>query len=236
MFEYKETEKFDIGGGRGEYEYDFFTIDDEEDFWSLMNHYGVIYRRFDYFLDGYETIEENKYLSPIVQVKMKKHNANLCLTFLEEKFRKINVGIREMVINELKPNGIYRTYIFYYYHFATLKAKDFLEHGLAYASSGLHNAAINHFSHAMKLDPSMGIAFLYRGISYLDRQDYNKAIEDFTQALKFDSGLSDIYSYRGLAYKGAGDFEKAKTDFIKALELNPDDKWAKECLEEINKE
>ncbi|MDR2718812.1 MAG: hypothetical protein LBB89_12235 [Treponema sp.] len=126
MFEYKKTEKFDIGAGYGEYEYDFFTIKDKDDFWTIINHYGAIYRRFDYFLDGYKTIENNTRLSPVVQVKMKEHNANLCLTLLEEEFNKKNVGIRQMIVNEQKPNGIYETYCFYFYHFATVRVKDYL--------------------------------------------------------------------------------------------------------------
>jgi tetratricopeptide (TPR) repeat protein len=235
MFEYKETEKFDIGTGCGEFEYDFFTIDDEDGFWTLMNHYGAIYRRFDYYLDGYKTVRNNTYLSPVVQAKMREHNANLCLTPIEKKFNENNVGIRQMVVNEQKPNGIYKTYFFYFYHFATVSAKDYFKRGRAYAKAGLHNAAIDHFSRAIKLDPNMGFAFLFRGISYLDNENYNKAIKNFMQAINFNSETSEPFSLRDLAYKEAGDFEKAKTDFTKALELNHDDVVTKEYLEEINK-
>jgi len=234
MFEYKETEEFDIGAGYGIYEYDFFTVNDEDDFWSLMNHYGAIYRQFNYFLDGYKPIENNTSLSPVVQAKMKEHNANLCLTFLAEKFIGNNVGIREMIVNEQKSNGIYETYVFYFYQFATVSARDYLEHGCAYAKSHLHNAAIKHFSSAIKLDPNLGFAFYYRGISYLARKNYDKAIEDFSQAINFNQEDSRSFSVRGLAYKETGDFDKAKADFEKALKLNPDDEIANECLEEIN--
>jgi len=59
MFEYKATEEFDIGSGFGVYEYDFFTINGEDDFWELMNHYITVYRRFNYFFDSYKTVENN---------------------------------------------------------------------------------------------------------------------------------------------------------------------------------
>jgi tetratricopeptide (TPR) repeat protein len=235
MFEYRKTEKFDIGSGYGELEYDFFTITSEDDFRMLMNHYGAFYKRFDYFLDGYETIENNTVFSPVVQAKMKEHNANLCLTLLEEGFKENNIGIRQMIVNEQKPNGIYETFIFYLYHFRTVRARDYLERGLAYAKSDLHIAAIRHFSRAIKLDPSMGLVFSYRGISYLNRNEYDNAIDDFTQSINFNSDESKLFSLRGLAYKEAGDFEKARADFGKALKLNPDDKMAKECLDEMNK-
>jgi tetratricopeptide (TPR) repeat protein len=164
---------------------------------------------------------------------MKEHNANLCLTFLEEEFVK-NVSIRPMIVNVQKPNGIYKTYCFDFYHFTTVSARDYLERGLVYARANMHNAAIRHFSHAIKPDSSFGAAFSYRGISYLNRHKFDKAINDLTQAIEIDSEESVLYLTRGLAYKKAGDFDKAKADFTKALELNPDDKMAKEYLEEIS--
>ena len=235
MFEYKGTEKFDIGAGYGENEYDFFVINDEDDFLALMNHYGVIYRRFDYFLDGYETIENNTSLSPIVQEKMKKHNANLCLTLFGKEFNGNNAGIKQMIVNELMSDKLYNTHFFYFYYFTTQSARNYLEQGLAYAKSNLHTAAIRYFSCAIKLDTSMGLVYYYRGISYLEKNDYYKAIKDFTQAINFDPEESKSFSLRGLAYKEAGDLENAREDFAKALKINPNDEMAKECLEEIKK-
>jgi len=234
MFEYKATEEFDIGAGYGELEYDFFTINGEDDFWALVNHYGAVYRRFNYFLDGYETVEKNTDLSPVVQAKMKKHNANLCLTLFEKEINKDDVCTRQMIVNEQKPNGIYVTYIFYFYYFTEVRARDYLNRGNAYAKSGLHRAAIAHFSLAIKLDPSMGYAFLFRGNSCMKRENYDKAIEDFTQAINLNTDHSELFGLRGIAYKKTGDFDKAKADFAKALELNPDDETAKGFFEEIN--
>jgi hypothetical protein len=127
MFEYRETEKFDIGAGYGEFEYDFFRINNEDDFGMLMKHYSAFCKRFDYFLDGYETVENNTNLSPFVKAKMEEHNANLCFTFLEEGFKKNNMGIRRMIVNEQKPDGIFTTYIFYIYHFTTVECHICIE-------------------------------------------------------------------------------------------------------------
>jgi tetratricopeptide (TPR) repeat protein len=163
---------------------------------------------------------------------MKEHNANLCLTFLEEEFIK-NVSIKPMIVNVQKSNGMYKTYCLDFYHFTTVSARDYLERGLVYARANMHNAAIRHFSHAIKLDSCFGAAFSYRGISYLNRHKFDKAIKDLTQAIEIDSEVSVYYLTRGIAYKKAGDFDKAKADFTKALELNPDDKMAKDLLYEI---
>jgi tetratricopeptide (TPR) repeat protein len=140
-----------------------------------------------------------------------------------------------MIINIEKPNGIYETYFFFFYYCITVGAKDYLKHGHAYGKSGLHNAAIKHFTHAIKLDPSMGLAFYYRGISYLHRKEHAKAIEDFTQAISFHTEVSGCFMFRGFAHKEIGDFEKANADIAKFLELNPGDKFANECFEEITK-
>jgi len=233
MFEYKGTEKFDIGAVYGELEYDFFAINDEDDFWTLMNHYGAIYRRFDYLLDGYETTENNTRLSPIVQTKMKEHNANLCLTLLEEEFFKKNVSIRKMVVNELTPDNIYNTYFIYYYYFTMQGAKNCFEQGVAYAKSNMHNAAIRYFSHSIKLSPNSASPYFYRGLSYMSRKKYDRAIEDFTQAININPEDSDAFTLRGFVYNVTYNFDKANADLTKALEINPDNKMAKECLEEI---
>ena len=244
MFKYKGTDNFDIGAGYGNYEYDFFAIgkeDDffaisnEDDFWTLMNHYFEIYKRFNYFLDSYRKIEDNTGLSPAVKAQMKAHNANLCLTLLEDEFDDNNVSTRKMIVNKQKPDGIYAMYTFYFYRFTAVSAKDYLERGLAYAKSGLHNAAIRHFTNAICLDTSYGFAFFYRGASYLIVKEYDKAIEDITKAINFNPDESNFFTFRGLAYKEAGYYNKAKADFTKALELDPDNKVAKECLEEIEK-
>jgi len=235
MFEYKGIEKFDIGAGFGKLEYDFFTINNEDDFWELMNHYGAVYRRFNYYLEGYNLTENNSELSPVVQAKMKEHNANLSLTFLKEEFIEKNAVIRQMIVNEQKPDGIYETYHFIFYQFDVVRAKDFFECGRAYAESDLHNAAIKHFSYAIKLNPNLRIAFKYRGVSYLYRKLIDKAIEDFTQAIEIYPVDPGAFSLRGLAYMETGDLDKAKADLIKSLELNPDDKKTRDMLEDINK-
>jgi len=235
MFEYKATEKFDIGAGHGRYEYDFFAVNGEDDFWALVNYYAAVYGRFDYFPNRYEVIKNNTRLSPVVQAKMEEHDANFCLTLLEERFNENNVGIRQMIVNEQKPDEVYTTYIFNLYHFAIERAGDHFERGHAYAKSNLHKAAIIHYSHAIKLDPGMRDAVLFRGASYLYTKEYNRAIEDFTQGINFNAEKSDSYALRGLAYKIAGDFDKARMDIAQALELDPDDEVVKACLEQFNR-
>jgi hypothetical protein len=60
MWEYKGTSRFDIGAGYGEYTYDFFVVDDEDDFWNLSDFYANLWNRFDYYVDHGSRTEDNK--------------------------------------------------------------------------------------------------------------------------------------------------------------------------------
>ena len=186
MFEHKGTDEFDIGAGYGEYEYDFFTINGAEDFWALINHYGSMCSRFNYFLDGYNVIENNGKLSPVVQEKMKEHNANTSLTFLVNDFTENSMGIKKMIVNEQKPDGSFDTFCFYFFHFVEKMTRDYLDCGLAYAKSGLHNAAIMYFSQAIRLAPDISHLYVYRGISYQKKRKLDKAKADFIKAFELN--------------------------------------------------
>jgi tetratricopeptide (TPR) repeat protein len=235
MFEYKRTEKFDIGAGHGEYEYDFLTINDnKDDFLSIIDHYCYIYKGFNFFFDKFKKIKNNIHLSPVVKAKMKEHNANISITLLDENCLRNKICIRQMIVNKQKSDDIYEMYTFYFYHFTEINIKDYLERGLIYAKSNLHNAAISHFNFAIKLDPNYDSSFIYRGISFLLLKNYDKAIEDFTQAININSEDSKAFSLRGFAYKETGDFEKAKADFLKSLDINEGDDIANDGLAEIN--
>ena len=239
MFDYNGTEKFDVGKGYGKVEYGFYNINGEDDFWALMNHYGAIFKHFNYFLDRHETTENNTDLSLIAIEKMKKYKSNICLTFLEEEFMEEKIRVRKLIVNELKPDNIYNLHIFYFFHFINYNIKDAFDHhkqGLAYAKTNFHNAAIMCFSNSIKYFPSKAFPYHDRGLSYFERKNYDKAIKDFTQAIKLDSNDSFLFSIRGLAYKKSGNIGKAKIDFDKALKLDPKDIIANECLEKIIKE
>jgi hypothetical protein len=127
MWDYKGTYKFDIGAGYGELEYDFFTINNDEDFSSLIDYYRAIWKRFDYFLDQHRITKDNKGLSPMVILAMKTHRANLCLTFRDEV--EDILKIRTMVVNREMSNGSYDTISFDFFRFVTDNALSHLKKG-----------------------------------------------------------------------------------------------------------
>jgi len=221
MFEYKGSEQFDVGKSHGEYEYDFFTIKNEEDFLALMNHYGLIFKNFNYYLDGHNVIENNSKLSPLVQTKMKEHEANICLTFFVDEYMKNNIGIKELVVNKKKLNGTYDLHSFFYYHFEERNALDYLERGLAYAQSELHNAAIRYFSEGIILEPGIIHLYYFRGISCHKIKNFEQAISDLSKVIELDPTESTFYSLRGFIFKDINENNKAISDLSKAIELDP---------------
>ena len=164
---------------------------------------------------------------------MQEYNANISITFLIDKYRKNNIGIKQVIVNEQKPDGTYNMFTFYFYQFVEKNAEDYLERGLAYAKSKFHNAAIKYFSHGIMLAPNMPRLYFYRGISYHKTKNYEKAIFDLSKAIEIDPSESTHFSIRGIIYIDLNELDMAKKDISKALELNPNDELAKKCLEEL---
>jgi tetratricopeptide (TPR) repeat protein len=225
MWKYKKTDKVDVGAGYGVLEYDFFTINGKEEFLSLMDYYRNLWERFDYFLDGCHTIKNNTGLSQNVQAKMKEHNANLCLTFLEEECKENNIQIRKMVVNEQKLDGTYDTSSFYFYVFKN-SVKIYIKQALTYEEEGFYGAAIECYSELIKLIPNIAPFYECRGKAYAKRDNYDSAIEDFTQAIKIDPNYVPAYinrsrAYAYIAYAHKGSYDMAIADCTQAIQLDP---------------
>jgi tetratricopeptide (TPR) repeat protein len=237
MWNYKGTSDFDIGANYGVLEYDFFTINGEEEFWSLMNFYRGLWRRYDYFFDGYDCTENNTQLSHHIQDKMKMYNANLSLSFLEEEFKENGIQIRKMVVNVQTDNGSYDTYFFYFYLFQKTDIKKIISKASSFSDENFHKAAIAYYSEAIKLIPETALLYLDRGNEYCKNEDFNKAIEDFSKAIQIDENYVVAYILRGRAYSSKGNHDDAITDFSKAIELDPnnDDAYTNRGVAYANK-
>ena len=86
---------------------------------------------------------------------------------------------------------------------------------------GKLHEAIDEFDRALKLDPSLAMAYMNRGMAYLDLGQPQRAIEDLDQAIKLDPKDADIYLNRGFAYHSLGQFQRAIQDFDEAIRINP---------------
>lgn len=83
--------------------------------------------------------------------------------------------------------------------------------------------AINYFSQAIKIDPSIATAYNNRGSAYLSLKQYQQAISDYTLAIQLNPGYSDAYYNRGCVYSDLSQYDQAISDYTTGIQLNPSD-------------
>ncbi|MDR1839749.1 MAG: tetratricopeptide repeat protein [Treponema sp.] len=224
MWNYNGTSIVDVGAGLGEHEYVFFTINTQEDFSGLIDDYRAILGRSDYILDKYkyETFEDNKELSPNVKLAMKEHNANVCLTLLEDKYLDDCLRVRQLVVNREISEGKYDTSFFNLFYFPVAdNANAYFERGRAYQEMGYDFAAVMCYTYAIGFDPNEASTYLFRAIAYVEMDDYDSAIKDYTQAIKLDPNDAKTHTCRGGSYVLKGNHTAAIDDFSQAIKLDP---------------
>jgi len=211
--------------GYGELEYDFFTINTQEDFSGLIDYYRALFGRFDNIFEKHETVEDNKKLSLNVKLVMKGHNANLCIAFLEDDFLGGHIRTRKMVVNREVSEGKYNTSFFNFFYFpAAGNASTYLKRGRAYQGMGYDFAAVMCYTYAIRFDPNKASTYMLRGDAYAKIGDYDSAIKDYTQAIKLepnDAKIYALYGLRGISYAWNGNCAEALDDLSQAIKINP---------------
>jgi tetratricopeptide (TPR) repeat protein len=98
--------------------------------------------------------------------------------------------------------------------------------GNSYGNRREHEAAVEHYTRAIVLDPTYTEAYYSRGVLYWrELGNAGRAIRDLTQALELDSRRVEAYLNRGLAFKMHGDRDRAIADFERYLALGTDTFW-----------
>ena len=103
-----------------------------------------------------------------------------------------------------------------------LRAKLAFQQGNVLMMIGQVNMAIEHYSHAIELDPNNASAYNNRGAAYEHKGDIDHAIDDYTKAIQLNPNDAMVYSNRGGAYCEKGDIDRAIEDCNIAIELKPD--------------
>ena len=99
-------------------------------------------------------------------------------------------------------------------------AEPLIYRGLAYRLNGDFEHAIQDYSHAIKLDGKLAIAFNNRAIAYDLKGEYDRALQDYEQAIKLKPS-AQTYFNRGNVYLAKGQFDHAIDDFNQAIRLAP---------------
>jgi tetratricopeptide (TPR) repeat protein len=81
----------------------------------------------------------------------------------------------------------------------------------------------------------IGLAYLGRGYASLHLEEYRRAREDFDKALAIAPRWPDALAWRGGAFHGLGDRERAIADYKAALSLDPNNRYAKINLGDLEK-
>ena len=102
------------------------------------------------------------------------------------------------------------------------EANKALDRGLALRVKNDLDGAIAEYSEAIRLDPTIGIAFGGRAMAWAAKGEHQKAIVDFDEAIRLSPGVVNLYMNRGIAWQNKKELNKAFADFNKAIELAPE--------------
>ena len=103
-----------------------------------------------------------------------------------------------------------------------LRAKLAFEHGNVMLIIGEMERAIEHYSHAIKLDLNSASIYNNRGVAYYKKGEYDLAIEDYNMAIRLNPDDAGAYSNRGAVYSKKGEYDLAIEDYNMAIQLNSD--------------
>lgn len=109
---------------------------------------------------------------------------------------------------------------------SSTEAQQDLANGVNLQKAGKWQEAIDEFTKAIELDPSIEYAYIYRGNCYNELSQYDKAIADENKAIELKPKDDYPYYVRGSIYLEMANLDnsqldKAITDFSKAIEFNP---------------
>jgi tetratricopeptide (TPR) repeat protein len=81
--------------------------------------------------------------------------------------------------------------------------------------------AIDHLTTAIRLDPTVAVAYFKRGNIQLRLGQPDAAIADYTEAIRLAPESAPYHNNRGRAHFEARHFDQATADFDEALRIDP---------------
>lgn len=108
-----------------------------------------------------------------------------------------------------------------------------LYHALQAFAKGDYHSALDHFTAAIKLDPSNIAARNNRALAYLKLSKHQEAAADCSSVLEAEGGNVKALLRRAAAYEGLEKHHEAVGDLQAALKLQPNNADAKTRLAAI---
>ena len=101
------------------------------------------------------------------------------------------------------------------------RSNALLRTGHVHLKHGDVESAINDYTAALRLTPTVADAFNARGMAYRRQRDFQHALQDYTMALNLRPDLAATFNNRGVIHMDIKQYELALSDFDKAIELDP---------------
>jgi tetratricopeptide (TPR) repeat protein len=99
--------------------------------------------------------------------------------------------------------------------------QEYINIGAACYNKNLFEAAIQHYTRAIELDPKSADAYFRRAEAYAQLWRFRDAINDYTDVVKIDPNYDEAYRGRGNACTNTGDIDLAIESYTEAIRINP---------------
>ena len=104
-----------------------------------------------------------------------------------------------------------------------LGAQAWFSIGYLFGEKPDHEAAIDAYTRALRLNPKYAGAYINLGNAKGALGQHQAALADYDAALRLNPNFAAAYYNRGNAERALGQYQAALTDYDKALRLNPND-------------
>jgi tetratricopeptide (TPR) repeat protein len=101
-------------------------------------------------------------------------------------------------------------------------ASEFIGEGVRLAAIGEHEAAIQNFDEAIRLDEERSFVYKQRGASYKALGQYEAAITDYNEAIRLNGEDVNAYYNRGVSQYALQDYAAAIADFDVVIQSDPE--------------
>ncbi|XP_071571683.1 serine/threonine-protein phosphatase 5 [Temnothorax nylanderi] len=115
------------------------------------------------------------------------------------------------------------------------RAELYKEEANEYFKNQVYEKAIELYTKAIELNPTVAVYFGNRSISYLRTECFGYALTDASAAIKLDRNYVKGYYRRAAAYMSLGKFKQALMDYKTVVKARPNDKDAKDRYTECHK-
>ncbi|MEK7485736.1 MAG: tetratricopeptide repeat protein [Planctomycetota bacterium] len=172
----------------------------------------------------YASVSDIEYMIALAQAIARSKTPQIAKSLQESR---IKMGQNSLFWNRTKT--IYRTLLQQESRpeqvVSSLAISDQLESAMSALYKEKYTEAIDLFSQALKLDPTLVFGYSNRGLAKLFLEDFDGAITDFTQSVQLNPKFFEGYLNRSEAYFRKKEWKSALADQTLALQIAPEMGW-----------